>query len=102
MNSIKTVNTRTGEDDKEEELATSVKLTFTNYGADDENVVADWGDAKVPLLSASAGNTPRYLDGGGGLLSRQGPFSYGTAATDEVEERVATSSSSGGYSSGSE
>ena len=102
LNSIKTVNTRTGEDDKEEELATSVKLTFTNYGADDENVVADWGDAKVPLLSASAGNTPRYLDGGGGLLSRQGPFSYGTAATDEVEERVATSSSSGGYSSGSE
>ena len=103
LNSIKTVNTRTGEEDKEEELVKSAKLTFTNYGADDENVVADWGDAKVPLLSASAGSTPRYLDGGGGLLSRQGPFSYGTAATDEVEERVASSSSSsGGYSSESE
>jgi hypothetical protein len=103
LNSIKTVNTRTGEEDKEEELVKSAKLTFTNYGADDENVVADWGDAKVPLLSASAGSTPRYLDGGGGLLSRQGPFSYGTATTDEVEERVASSSSSsGGYSSESE
>ena len=57
----------------------------------------------MPLLSASAGNAAEYLEGGGGgLLSRQGPFSYGTAATDEVEECVATSSSSGGYSSGSE
>ena len=57
----------------------------------------------MPLLSASAGSTPRYLDGGGGLLSRQVPFSYGTAPTDEVEERVASSSSSsGGYSSESE
>ena len=74
LNSIKTLNTRRREEDGEK-LVTGAKLTFTNYGAD-ENVVADWGDAKVPLLSASAGNTQRYLDGGV-LLSRHGPFSHG-------------------------
>ena len=98
LNSIKTLNTRRREEDGEK-LVTGAKLTFTNYGAD-ENVVADWGDAKVPLLSASAGNTPRYLDGGV-LLSRHGPFSYGTAGTDEVEESVASSSSDGYVSSSS-
>jgi hypothetical protein len=63
------------------------KLTFTNYGADDEGLVADWGDAKVPLLSASAGNTPRYLDEIS-LLQHKTPFSYGTAV-DKKNENIA-------------